>query len=291
MKQLLHTGLMAAMLTISLHAGADDKTTVKETLKQAPNDKTNYLGDLIKFKFDLGVKVVDTTKVSDDGSFSLSDACAKRQTEFKGLGKTTLGNKPAHLFVVDDTPSGREVTQQAVDVKDRTRPASTVAGTATKEGDGLKDLFRCASDKDLRKGDVVVIASETIETLRARRTGVAFGTLLVPYKYHLRSNKEFSGGATVGGYVGGRIEWTAFEAQYMGFLGASAIEVARAGADGNVNKESHAGLSYGFGLLGTIKDDFQLGVVLGWDRVGKSVGYANNGKPWLAISLGFGFSN
>jgi hypothetical protein len=44
-------------------------------------------------------------------------------------------------------------------------------------------------------------------------------------------------------------------------------------------------------LLGTVKDTFQLGVVLGADRVNRNVRYVNNNKPWIAFSLGFDFSN
>jgi hypothetical protein len=44
-----------------------------------------------------------------------------------------------------------------------------------------------------------------------------------------------------------------------------------------------------------VKDSFQLGLVLGWDRVGRSANFANNGKlwlaGWLAVSLGYAFSN
>jgi len=40
-----------------------------------------------------------------------------------------------------------------------------------------------------------------------------------------------------------------------------------------------------------VKGAFQMGVVVGADRVNKNAGYEDNGKTWLAVELGFAFSN
>ena len=61
--------------------------------------------------------------------------------------------------------------------------------------------------------------------------------------------------------------------------------------DGKPVTQELTGVSYGIGILGTVKQNFHMGLVLGADRVNKSSGYVNNGKPWLAASLGFNFSN
>ena len=120
------------------------------------------------------------------------------------------------------------------------------------------------------------------------RTGVTYGALVVPFKYQLKGDNDFTGSATLGGYVGYRFETIrqiGLTATPIVFLGASNISVNEADdAAKNV-----MGASFGFGIISTLKGAFQIGAVLGWDRVGKSAGYEYNGKPWLAIEIGFAF--
>lgn len=120
------------------------------------------------------------------------------------------------------------------------------------------------------------------------RTGATYGALVVPFKYQLRGQHDFTGSATLGGYVGYRFERPqrlGITATPIAFFGASNLSVD----NGDSGPKNVMGASYGLGLIGTLKDDFQVGAVLGWDRAGKTSGYEYNGKPWIAVSIGFAF--
>lgn len=114
----------------------------------------------------------------------------------------------------------------------------------------------------------------------------------MPFKYHLSGSKDFKGAGTVGPYVGYKTQSSNWAAgvELIGFAGLSSVQSERT-EDGKQVKESLAAFSYGFGAIGRIRDKFQVGVVLGQDRVGKSSVYADNGKWWLALSVGYAFAN
>ena len=50
------------------------------------------------------------------------------------------------------------------------------------------------------------------------------------------------------------------------------------------------GATYGVGILDTVKETFQLGLVVGKDRFDNGSPYANNGKTWIAANVGFTFT-
>ncbi len=117
------------------------------------------------------------------------------------------------------------------------------------------------------------------------RFGLTYGGLIVPYKYFM-SAEEFKGGTAIAPYLGYRFDPSSygFGVKLVGFVGATTVDVEG-------NDSSSLGVTYGLGLLGQIKGDFQLGVVVGVDHVGKSENYDLNKKPWVALALGFDFSN
>lgn len=136
----------------------------------------------------------------------------------------------------------------------------------------------------------ILIAKEEFSTTRPNRYGLTYGGLVVPFKYHINGSKEFKGGSTVAPYLGYRFDANSagYGAKLVGFLGASTVAVAQ-NVGGVEQTQSLAGFSYGVGLIGQIKGDFQMGLVIGADKVSKSANYADNGKWWLAVSLGFNF--
>ncbi|MCF7493908.1 hypothetical protein OW495_21020 [Vibrio sp. 14N.309.X.WAT.E.F5] len=117
------------------------------------------------------------------------------------------------------------------------------------------------------------------------RFGLTYGGLIVPYKY-LTSAKEFRGGTSIAPYVGYRFDPSSYGygMKLVGFFGATTVDVEG-------NDSSSLGVTYGIGLLGQIKGSFQLGLVFGADQVGESENYEFNKKPWVALSLGYDFSN
>ena len=104
----------------------------------------------------------------------------------------------------------------------------------------------------------------------------------------LTDEDGFVGSASLGGYVGYRVTWGGTEVQYVMFAGATKVDVS-ATKDGKTTVESRAGLSSGLGIVTTLKDEFQVGLIVGFDHVGKNSGYQYNGKPWISVSLGYDF--
>lgn len=133
------------------------------------------------------------------------------------------------------------------------------------------------------------VGVEDLKNSGLARSGLTYGALMVPFKYQMTGDQDFTGSATLGGYVGYRFESIrrrGITATPIAFLGASNISVEARGTD---TARNVMGVSYGVGLIGTLKGSFQAGVVAGWDRVGKGEGYQYNGKPWLAIQFGYAF--
>lgn len=156
----------------------------------------------------------------------------------------------------------------------------------------LANGTKSCSDGPIDTDEAYLVSVMTLAQGGLARTGSTFGALVVPFKYHMTGNKDFTGSSTLGAYLGYRFE-TANAIGYtitpVIFMGASTISVPATTADGQTNEQNLSGFAYGLGLIGTFKGSFQAGVVVGWDRVSKTSGYQYNGKPWIAAEIGFSF--
>jgi len=257
---------LCLLLCLSARAQADAAKPSEPVV--VSNDKTNYRSDRVKYTFPISVSRVDTSQKS----LPQVDACAPAFTTLQGVGSLLIGNETKQAFVVTskDTPAGGKKVEAGQIVMGCTGPTTLVS-----------------------KDDVVVIPDALLVSSPPDRYGLTYGTLMVPFKYHFRGDKDFSGGTSVGGYLGFRQDKsgvTGLAVQYVAFLGAATIEVPQT-VDGATTTQNMTGVSYGLGLLGTVKDSFHMGLILGADRVNANAGYKDNGKAWLAVSLGFAFSN
>ncbi len=158
---------------------------------------------------------------------------------------------------------------------------------------GGKNVAKCdfpAGTEAESLGNVAyTVGKSDFENSGFTRRGATYGALVVPFKYQLKGEKQFTGGASVGGYAGYKFESLnnlGITATPILFMGASSVSVKGDTADSTKNL---MGFTYGFGLVGTFQNSFQSGLVIGWDRVGKSDGYKYNGKPWIALQIGFSF--
>jgi hypothetical protein len=230
-----------------------------------PNDKTNYLSDRITFQFPQFVHRLNMTVEPK----TQSPGCAPAGTSFKGIGNGLVNNVSQPLFLVTNVPSVDDENKTSVGISKCDNP-----------------------DQRVKLGDVVQIDPQAITITPPDRFGLTYGALLVPFKYHLKGDKDFSGGASLGGYLGyrqSRSGTLGLAAQYVVFLGAANVAVPQT-VNGQTTTQNMTGVSYGFAILGTVKDAFHLGLVLGWDKVNASANYQGNNKPWFAISVGYDFS-
>jgi hypothetical protein len=226
-----------------------------------PSDRENYLSDRVKFQFATSVAVVRMT--AEGTEKPVTSACAPAFSTLKGIGKLKVDNNDHPAFIVSFV---------SPDQGDRCK------------GSGLPLV---------KVDDVVVVRQTLISATPPDRYGLTYGTLIVPYKMQLKGDRGTSGGASLGGYLGFRQDRsgiTGLALQYVFFAGGASISVVQ-NVDGQSVSQDVTGLTYGVALLGTVKDTFQLGVVVGADRVNRNVKYGNNNKPWIALSLGFDFSN
>lgn len=252
--------VISSLFVFPVFCQADGAGTPNIEIASPESDSTNYLSDRLKFSIDIDGIVVNTTK----RPYSGRPACIPAFTTLKGKVKLRIDDAISPAFEVTNVPE--------------------IIGSPAEN--------HCSPANSVKLGDIVAIDSSVISSFNPDRYGLTYGTLLVPYKYHLGGDKNFSSGTSLGGYIGFRQDKsgkTGLAMQYIGFLGASSIAVPT-NADGQASTQNVTGVSYGFGIIGTVKSDFNIGLVLGWDRVGKSTTYANDGKMWIAISLGFDFS-
>jgi hypothetical protein len=225
-----------------------------------PNDDTNYLSDRMETTVAVSVLKVDLT--AEDRS--IVAACVPAKTSLRGIGTYNIKGKIQPLFRVFEIPS--------------------------QDSEGAKMFKKCATEKQVALGDIVSFLDQELAAIPASRFGITYGALLVPFKYQLKGDQEIGGNTSLGGYVGYRQSrmFMGVELKYIGFLGATKVSVSQTN-NGQTTELPLAGVSYGVGVIGTLKNSFQMGLVLGADRVSKSAGYKNNGKPWIAISLGYDF--
>lgn len=263
----MNRALVLIVLGISVACGqafAQPTPDPKATLPVVPapeSDSTNYLADTIDLPFARQVRKIDLRNTSKKPE----PRCAPQGTDLRGVGRVKLEDGEYPAFMV------RELSKSA-------------ERRNTCDGSDLKVVA---------VGDVVAIASDDLIALPPERFGATYGTLLIPFKYQLKGDKSFSGRSSLGGYFGYRADRTpitGLSGQFVVFLGGTALPVVST-VDGKAETQEIAGLTYGVGILGRVKQNFQLGFVLGADRASKSSSYVNNGKPWVAVSLGFAFSN
>lgn len=267
--------LPAALLACSLHGQAQGQTpapapaaeptaattpapTTVQYVTDAPSSATNFIGDRIDYQTPVKAQVTVL------GSSTAKDVCIGGKANLKGVGVASL-----------KVGTAEPKTHVLFRVKE--------AGEAGTDPCGEKTLTLA------KAGEIVALDTDTLTKTPPNRYGLTYGTLIVPYKYQMGGDRSVAGGATLGGYLGYRATIYGSSLAFITFAGPTKVDVAQM-KDGKASTESLAGLSYGIGLLGTVKDGFKAGVVVGTDRVAKSAGYANSGKAWISLSLGYDFT-
>jgi hypothetical protein len=129
-----------------------------------------------------------------------------------------------------------------------------------------------------------------IESFPHSRRGYTFGALLVPFKYY-SSDKSFTGASTIGTYIGYKFQDNRGSFTPILSVGwVPSIKVPLSNGTGTVDR---SGLSLATGVIFSVDKGtgIQLGVLAGQDRLGNNAAapYAQEGKWWLSISVGFKF--
>ena len=259
-------------------AASDSKATA------VPNDLTNYQGDRVSFNGDVIVTIQKA-----DGSAG-GQVCIPARVKLRGGvgysasgtdGKTETGTLFRLQRNRDETPN---VLKRMVETISGRNPGKQCAPESIPKDAKLEDYGTLQPSVDLR------VAKDTLERTQPNRYGLTYGLLAIPFKYQLTGPKDFSGSATVGPYFGYRTLDTGngYGVSYIGFLGYSNLSVTQT-VGGQSTTQNLASIGYGIGAIATVKGNFQMGAVLGFDHVSKSANYQYNNKPWLAVELGYSF--
>jgi hypothetical protein len=296
------TVVIAASLA---HAPASQGTGNGDSVSVIPNDLTNYQGDRVSFGTDQIVTVERTDHTI------LDTMCLPANVQLRGgPGYTALdANKATEtgtLFQLLRKPQ-ETVEQILAASKIETHPGALSKLLDRLTGKGsihecnlallptpapklqYDDFAQNGASSD-SVNVTLRISKDALERSPPNRYGLTYGAIAVPFKYHLTGAKELTGSATVGPYLGYRTDrgGLGYGVSFIGFLGASNIAVTTT-QNGQSNSSNLAGFSYGVGAIGSVKGNFQLGGVLGFDRVSANAGYQYNGKPWIALELGYSF--
>ncbi|MBC7685601.1 MAG: hypothetical protein H7176_10280 [Bdellovibrionales bacterium] len=206
--------------------------------------------------------------VSDDpGILSTPPRCAGKLSKFSRVG--TAGTDTFVMFYYVHEPLSKET-------------CTTWSGADAKQNLAAKGL--------VVEGTVYKISSARYAAISAKSNGLAFGALLVPFKFRLGSDAKVVSSATVAPYIG--LRWRGF--QGFGFEGMPVISaglgIVPISDPATKKTETRAAFStaIGFTVSSSKNADFSAGVLLGKDFLGKSDRLIDPSvsKAWVSIWVG-----
>lgn len=140
------------------------------------------------------------------------------------------------------------------------------------------------------RGSEYKIAKNIYSSIDAKYNGLAFGGLVVPFKFRLGSDKKLVNSITAAPYIGLRYSWLQFygyEIKPVISAGIASVSVPTDDGKGNDTKAAFSS-SVGLMLSSANQSTFSAGILFGKDFLSKSE-RANDPsvvKPWLSIWLG-----
>jgi hypothetical protein len=287
------TVLLAVMAIGTSRVGAqgapDPSATAKST--PIPNSENNYQGDRVSFPYNMTV-TVDPGYGQPKGN-----QCLKAGAKLRGLGPavTSGGTIPLVDFVpITCSPAfglgengllGTGILKSKDDCN-LLCPATDAGGAAP-------------SFQPIPYGSKIEIPLTDVQNSSPSRYGLAYGGLAVPFKFQLTGNHQLTSSATIGPYLGWKFDtgygWAMTAAAFAGVSNNAVPKTTNTPTSkGKTTVSSSntqtAGFSYGGGLLVEVKGGFQGGLVLGFDTVGGGQNFQYDNKPWIALQLGYSFS-
>lgn len=258
------------------------------------NDSNNYQGDLLTFPVNVVARFGDATSAV---------VCIPAKTALRGVSTATDGS----LNVRIDPNQARgfwprfwravafwESHDDRVTSLRFSNPApgfSSYTSCVQESIDGLIGRKGTPLQNVILNNAVLNVPKSVVDQSKPNRFGLSYGGLLVPFKYHFTGSQQFNTNTTIAPYLGYRLDRESLgrSIEFIAFVGAAPISVS-GNSNGQTTNQTLAGFSYGGGIIGKLKDAFQWGVVVGVDRVSGGATYEDNGKPWVALELGYSFS-
>jgi hypothetical protein len=150
----------------------------------------------------------------------------------------------------------------------------------------------------------VDLPASTLQRHGAIRRGFVYGLLTTPYKY-FPSDKRVESGLPIGPYLGWRVGESGVGGTFVTAVTLGSVTAETLEADpADINKTRITGttnlasLAAAVGVVfditrNTNKSPFKVGLLFGKDFVneGDNIRYAHNRKTWVALQLGFDFTD
>ena len=137
---------------------------------------------------------------------------------------------------------------------------------------------------------VYQISNTEFDLIPLRSSGIAYGALVVPFKFRLGSDKKISSSATIAPYIGARwhrLQKWGVEAMPIVSAGLALVPV-RNPTNNETDTKAAFSTAFGFTLNSTTQKTFSAGVLVGKDFLGKSdrAFDPSVNKLWLSIWVG-----
>ncbi|HTT98949.1 MAG TPA: hypothetical protein VMF58_12930 [Rhizomicrobium sp.] len=266
-----------------------------------PNSDSNYLDDTLEWNMPVYIYPTGNKGVDLSSTF-----CLPANTPVIGLdSKYTTGTPPNSTTAQNYLPLrlGDSVLKNVdmvllTKAQSQSSPASTQGAARCDHISNAAVAVDKANPPKLTNDEYPIFtdtqfyvsANDLDHT--ATRAGWDFGTLVVPFKFQMSDKSIVTGSATLGGYVGYNfgLDMPGFRVSPVVFVGVSDISMTNSGGTGGKSTtDTVAGMSYGIGLMGTIKDSFNISLVFGADHA-SSKSYQYQDKPWVSFALGYSFT-
>jgi hypothetical protein len=264
-----------------------------------PNSNDNYYDDRLRYSIDVSVLSYPDAK---------TQLCVPAFTKLMGRSKTidtitdpSDSSKSLSLVEVQIDPWADQIAKSCAR-DDKGKPL-----TYGSDGKPMKDangsLYGLASDGTthvsvtsdteqdaLPPGKPAYIPADLAGNADTR-SGFDFGALAVPFKMQMSGKQAFTTSASLGGYLGYRLPLadTGLVFSPIVFAGASNIST-QVTKGSKTTSQTDAALSYGAGIVTTVKDSIQVGLVVGFDHVDSAQPYAYQDKPWISLEVGYSFA-
>ncbi|MCG7495621.1 hypothetical protein MHO82_01945 [Vibrio sp. Of7-15] len=275
MKRVLLPYFAMAAVSFSLFVQAEGEEG------SVPNSDGNYKGDTVSFVYD--VVLVDQEKSEESPEYYCLPSNEKirivsHEDEYFELYRVS------HFGWVSEANKAEEEDYKNNIEVDKSSDSSIMRKNCVSFPDDSVELRYLPRSTRIK----ATHGMGGFELGNSKVRGFSYGALIAPYKYY-KTRKEYIGSSTLAPFVGYRIDWNHLGIEFNPVLFAGATTIQDIDSEGD--SSSLFGFSWGGGILFELKDEFNAGIIIGEDKVGRKENFKNNGKHWIAFSLGFDFSN
>lgn len=247
---------VAAAMLLSASVQANDKDKVPPKPSDYASSSGQMIGDQVRIKSDVkGFEVVGAPESNPAKQY-----CAGEESELRINGRNN------HYTFVE--------FKEEKEIKNP----------------GARKLVCTEGTEMVQTGVTYRISNDTFDWVRKKTSGVAFGALVVPFKFRLGSDSKLISSSTIAPYVGYRfkgLQGASMEAIPIISAGLGIIPVNNPVTD---ETETKTGLSTSVGFIFTSEksSSFNAGILIGKDFLDRADRIKDPGvsKPWVSIWLG-----